>query len=246
MVIAVAGAVVLGALAFSFMRDQPGQTAPPVVTAATVTEAQVAPALPTLEPPATVSSPLLVAEADLYAVHEEQLHHLVAAHAEWFAVEYYSFDGSEGARSALAGLLPEGVPTPEAPSGTQVFVDWVRATSVSEAGPLLYQVEVIVRSLVSGPEGGFIRLPTRLSMVEVTLGSEGSPRVTRPPVSAGEAAPVPHQIGLGPLPDQVRDAVEAAHGTVVGGEALPDGGYRVVVMATDPDGVTRPRTVVVP
>jgi hypothetical protein len=44
----------------------------------------------------------------------------------------------------------------------------------------------------------------------------------------------------------VATQVEASGGAVVGGEQLADGSWRVVVMASSPDGVTRPRTVTVP
>lgn len=243
MVVAVAGAVALGALAFSFVRNQPVTSVPP--TPGPVLEAPGVPA-ETVMPPATVATPLMVAEADLYAVDEERLLDLAMAHAEWFAVEFFAVDGSERSRLTLAALLPEGVPVPEAPVGTQVFVDWVRASSVSEVAPLVYQVEVIVRSLVTGSEGGFSRQPTRLALIEVVVGTDGLPRVTRPPVLVDEPIPTPHVLTLAGVPDQVRQSVEASHGPVVGGEQLADGGYRVVAMVTDADGVSRPQTVVVP
>jgi len=243
MVIAVAGAVALGALAFSFVRNQPASPVAPAP--APVVEAASAPTLP-VAPAATVATPLVVAEADLYAVDEERLLDLARAHAEWFAVEYFAVDGSEQSRASLASLLPEGVPVPEAPPGIQVFVDWARAWSVSEVAALVYQVEVIVKSLVSGPDGGFTRQPTRAVTIEVMIGADGSPRVTRPPTMVEEPRPAPHSLPLTGVPDQVRESVEATHGPVVGGEQLAGGGYLVVAMVTDSDGVTRPRTVLFP
>lgn len=243
-VIAVAGAVALGALAFSFVRNQPAIPVSPT-PAAPVVEAGTVPTQPVL-PPENVATPLVVAEADLYAVDEERLLDLATAHAEWFAVEYFAVDGSDRSLATLASLLPEGVPVPEAPPGVQVFVDWVRASSVSEVAALVYQVEVIVRTLVSGPEGVFTRQPTRAAMIEILIGADGSPRVTRPPTLIEEPRPAPHSLPLTGVPDQVRESVEATHGPVVGGEQLADGGYLVVAMVTDSDGVTRPRTVLVP
>jgi hypothetical protein len=242
LVIAVAIAVALGALAFSFVRNQPvNPTSPPPPAA----QIPVVPTQP-FEPSPTVSTPLAVAEADLYAVDEERLVDLAAAHAEWFAVEFFAVDGSEHSRVTLASLLPEGVPVPEAAPGIQVFVDWVRASSVSEMSALVYQVEVIVRSLVSSPEGGFVRQPTRTVLIDVAIGADGSPRVIRPPAPMDEPRPTPHTLVLSGVPEHIRESVESAYGPVVGGEQLPGGGYRVVAMVTDADGVTRPRTVVVP
>ncbi|MFO7298974.1 MAG: hypothetical protein DIU67_002125 [Actinomycetes bacterium] len=246
-VIVVSVAVALGALAFSFMRNQtaaPPQTlarepAGPAVPVATAPPVQQ-PVPQTAAPP-----PTAITEADLYAVEPERLAAAAAAHAEWFAIEYVSADGSQASRDTLASLLPAGVPLPEVPEGVQVYVDWAGAMTVTEVAPLTYEVEVLVRSLVSSPDGAFTRQPPRRVLVEVAVSTEGAPRVTRPPtVSAGEAA-APQPMALGALPESLKAEVEAAHGPVVGGEPLPSGGWRVVVMATDPDGVRRPRTVVV-
>jgi hypothetical protein len=242
LVMALAGAVAVGALAYSLTRNQPQQPmAEPAVSSTGI--------LTTDPPPGsigTVASPLVVAEADLYAVDEERLLDEVMAHAEWFVVEYFSYDGSDASRLTLTSLLPEGIPLPEAAEGTQVFVDWVGAGPATEISPLVYQVGVMVRSLVSGPDGGFTRQPPIRVVVEVRVDPEGRASITRPPII--EPAPVssPDPMVLTPLPDQLRAEVEAAHGPVIGGEQLADGGWRVVVMVSDADGVTRPRTITVP
>jgi hypothetical protein len=241
LVMALAGAVAIGALAFSFVRSQPADPmAPPPTAETSLPEIAADPT------PGTVATPMVVAEADLYAVDEERLIDQATSHAEWFAVEYFSFDGSEPSRQTLASLLPLGVPLPEAPEGTQVFVDWVGAGSVTEVSPLVYQVGVTVRSLVSGSDGGFTRQPAIRAVVEVTIGPDGTAAVTRPPSIEPGSEPTPHPMALGALPDQVREQVETTYGPVVGGEQLSDGGWLVVAMVTDPDGVTRPRTVTAP
>ena len=118
--------------------------------------------------------------------------------------------------------------------------------AVTETGPLTFEVEVLVRSLVSGADGDFLRQPPRRLAVEVVVGPDGAPRVARPPTTTDGPGPVASQpLALGAVPDQVRAEIEATLGPVIGGEAAPGGGWRVVVMATDPDGVTRPRTVMV-
>lgn len=245
LVIIVAVAIALGALAFSFMRNQPAP--PPATIAAEVAASSTTvPVAPTTVP-TVATSPMIVSEADLYAVDTGSLADAAVAHAEWFAVEYVSVDGSDVSRSTLVSLLPAGVPVPEAPEGTQVFVDWVGAVSVTETASFTYEVEVLVRSLVSGPDGLFTRQPPRRLVVEVAIGPDGLPRVTRPPVvadSAVTATPLP--ITLGAIPEQLETQIETSTGPVIGGEPLADGRWRVVVMAEDTDGVRRPRTVISP
>lgn len=248
LMVAVAGAVAVGALAYSFVAGRP--PAPPLAEPEVPAAVETAPTIPLgTVPPVpvtTVASPILVAEADLYAVDPERLIDRVAAHAEWFAVEYFTVDGSEESRATLASLLPSGVPLPEAAEGTQVFVDWVGAQQVTEAGSLVFEVEVLVRSLRAEGEGGFVRQPARLAVVRVMIGDDGLPRVTMPPKVELPAGASPLAMNLVEVPAQVREQLEQSHGTVVGGEQLADGRWQVVVMAVGLDGVARPTTVVVP
>ena len=230
--LAVAGAVAVGALAYSFVTSRP-PTPPPADHAHQVVEQHpgmehppptpvpAAPAAPAPIP--TVTSPIVVAEADLYAVDPARLVESVVAHAEWFAVEYFSLDGSEESRSTLAALLPSGIPLPEASPDTQVFVDWVGAQTVTEVGPLTYEVEVVVRSLMAQGDGGFVRQPARVATVQVMIGEDGLPRVTRPPAVEQTPEVAPMVMNLVEVPEQIREQVEQTHGTVVGGEPLPDG-----------------------
>lgn len=238
---AVAAAVTLGALAYSFTRNQPlsapdtlaasGTTiAPPTVaTVSTVSTQTTAPA---------VTSPLMVAEADLYAVDPERLFDQAVAHAEWVAVEYVAMDGSEQSSATLAALLPEGLPLPTADSGVQVFVDWVGARSVTQTGPTTFQVDVLVRSMASAEGSGFARQPPRLVVVEVEMGQDGVPRVGDVPRLAQIPPLTPARIDLKAVPEDI--AAGLGDVEVVGGRPGPDGKWEVVVLETGADGVTRP------
>lgn len=253
--LAVAGAVAVGALAYSFVTSRPP---PPVFSepAPAAAEHQAgaehspgtvaapAPAAPATFPKAT--SPVVVAEADLFAVDPARLVESVVAHAEWFAVEYFSVDGSEESRHVLTSLLPSGIPLPEASPETQVFVDWVGAQAVVEVSPLRYQVEVVVRSLSAQGEEGFVRQPARVATVTVAIGDDGAPRVTKPPEVAPAQPGTPLAMHLVEVPSELAEQVEQSMGPVLGGEQLPDGRWQVVVMSAGPDGVTRPVTVTVP
>jgi len=167
--IAIAGAIVLGALAYSFMSNRPlaVSTEPTVAVASTIAAGQAGtvPAPPIPAP----ASPTVVAEADLFAIDPERLIDQAAAHAEWFVAEYVGVDGSEESRATLAALLPAGIPVPTAPESTRVFVEWVRAVSVEETSPLNYRVVVLVRSLVAQGEEAYRRLPPMLATVEVSV-----------------------------------------------------------------------------
>jgi len=241
---AIAGAVVVGALAYTFMQNRPLPVAEPRPVAV---ENAVTPtvAIP-IAAATTLATPLVVTEADLYAIDTERLIDQATAHAEWFAVEYFGVDGSAESGEALAGLLPGGVPMPEAPEGVQVFVDWVVATSVVEVGALAYEVEVVVRSLQSDGDGAFVRQPTQVATVRVSVDDAGQPRVDAPPEVETLTALSPSALELAEVPDELRIQLETTHGPVIGGQAMDDGGWRIVVMATSLDGVVRPTTIIVP
>lgn len=241
MVYAVAGAVVLGALAYSFMRNQPVPppvAEPPAPVASTVPEATT-PSIAS-STPSTMASPVVVAEADLYAVDPERLVDQVVAHAEWVAIEYMAVDGSEQSRQILTSLLPSGTPLPEAPEGVQVFVDWVRARSVTQTGPGSFDVGVLVRSLASGADGAFVRQPPSLVSMSVEVAGDGMPRVTSVPTLEQAAPGPPVELALSQPPEDVVSDVE---GEVVGGVQRVDGGWDLVVRLAGPDGVVRPVTI---
>lgn len=240
-VYAVAGAVVLGALAYSFMRNQPvppPAAEPPAAAPATV-PGTTAPSIVS-STPSTAASPVVVAEADLYAVDPERLVDQVIAHAEWVAIEYMAVDGSEQSREVLTSLLPRGTPLPEAPEGVQVFVDWVRARSVTKTGPTSFDVGVLVRSLASGGDDGFVRQPPTLVSMSVEVAGDGIPRVTSVPSLEPAAPGTPAELALSQPPEDVVSDIE---GEVVGGVQRADGGWDLVVRLAGPDGVVRPVTI---
>jgi len=246
LVYAVAAALVVGALAYSFTRNQQAppaqQVAAPVVTSTVPATTATSAAAPT---PSTAAGPVVVAEADLFAVDPERLIDVAAAHAEWFAVEYVSYDGTPESERALEGLLPQGTPRPEAPEGTQVFVDWSRATNVVQTGPTEYDVEVTVRSLMAEDGSFFARQPPVRLVIPVELDEDGNPRIARPPFFESVDPAHPADMSLQAVPPEVAQTVEV-EGEIVGGLQGADGAWLVVVMKSGDDGVTRPVTVETP
>lgn len=188
LVYAVAGAVTLGALAYSFTRNQPSApvavVTPSTLVGAEPTDASVAPDIASA--PASVPDPVVVTEADLFAVDPERLIDRVAAHAEWLAVEFVGRDSSDQSRQTLMSLLPSGIELPETTPGTQVFVDWVAASEITQTGPSGYVVEVLVRSLLSTDGSGFVRQSPQQLTVAVSIDETGEPMITALP----EVAPV--------------------------------------------------------
>lgn len=238
-VYAVAGAVTLGALAYSFTRSQP--VPPPETTAQVLPPASVAVPAPA-EPAEQPESPVVIAEADLYAVDPERVIDQVAAHAEWFAVEYVAYDGTEASDATLRVLLPNGIPVPEAPDGTQVFVDWAGVSTIAETGPTSYRVEVLVRSLTSQAESGFARQPATLVTVDVAIDESGEPHVVSAPTLSVPQPAGSQSVDLVGVPDEVAAQVGDGY-QILGGRVLEDGSWEVVALAASPDGVTRPVTV---
>jgi len=249
MMMAVAGAVVLGALAYSFMSNR---TAPvPVVStlaaAAPETSAVASPVPQAVPSPGATTAPVVTAEADLYAVHPERVIDRAVAHAEWFVAEYLTMDGTEEGRSALMALLPAGVPMPAAEEGTRVFVEWVRATSVEEVGQLVYRVTVLARSLAAEANAEYRRQAPLQVDVEVSMTGDAAQVVMAPRVSPAQPGPA-HQLALVTVPEEVGAAAlqQSGGSEVVGGMQTPDGGWEVVVLAATPDGVVRPVSVPIP
>lgn len=243
LVYAVAGAVTLGALAYSFVRNQPSAAPPAQVAVTTSVPAAGTTMAAPAATPSTVTTPVVVAEADLFAIDPERLFEQAAGHAEWFAVEYVAVDGSEQSRETLSALLPEGVPLPSAPEGTQVFVDWARARSVTQTGPTTFDVDVLVRSLSSVGDDGFTRQAPLLLAVEIEIGDDGEPVVSRAPTLSNPVTTPAPGIGLAPVPEEVLASIDAGEGEIVGGVQNPDGTWVVVAMVTYGDGVSRPVTI---
>ena len=239
LVYGVAGAVVLGALAYSFVLNrpvpqpvaqvQPSATSVPATSAVTTA----------VSPPSTMASPVVVAEADLFAVDPERILESAATHAEWLAVEYVSTDGGE--ETTLATLLPAGIPMPTTPEGTQVYVDWAGVRSVTPTGPSSFIVEVLVNSLVAHGDEGFVRQAPVVVGVPVEIDPEGGVRATSvPTISEVSVSPVP-DLGLSEVPPEVVGALPGG-GEVIGGRQTPEG-WEVVMMLPGEDGVIRPVSV---
>jgi len=248
MVYLASGAVVVGALAFSFARNQPPAAAP--ATGQTLVEtASTASPVPAATAPVAIAAapepvaPMVVAEADLYAVDPERLVDLVSAQAEWFTVEFISVDGTEEGTRALQSLLPRGAPLPEAPEGVQVFVDWVETMQVSQTGPTTYRVDVIARSLSSGDGEAFTRRPSMVVTVDVEVTDDGLPRVIGLPVISDVMTAPQADVAIVDLPADLAGRVGPDTGRVVGGLQRADGSWAVVVMGKGADGVARPTLV---
>jgi hypothetical protein len=246
LVMAVAGAVAIGALAFSFVRSQP------TATPNTVPVAEASPAPNAITPTitaavvSTVPAPVAVAQADLYAIDRSSLRASAEAYAEWFSLEFFTYDGSEQSRSLLSSMLPSGISLPEVPAGIQVFVDWVGVVEVEEVGPLAYRVEVVVRSLVAHDDEAFVRQPPRVAAIEVNIGTDGKPSIARPPVLGLAQAVSQSALTLGPLPVDLEAQLEALYGPILGGEQMSDGRWKVVALVADSDGIRRPQTLIGP
>ena len=249
MMMAVAGAVVLGALAYSFMSNRPAPITVASTLAAAVPETtrMASPVPQAAAQPVATTAPVVTAEADLYAVHPERVIDRAVAHAEWFVAEYLTMDGTEEGRAALTALLPAGVPMPAAADGTRVFVEWVRASAVEEVGQLVYRVTVLARSLAAAFNEEYQRQPPLQVEVDVSVAGDMPQVVMAPRVSPAQPGPT-HQLTLVTVPGEVGEtALQQSGGTeVVGGLQTPDGGWRVVVLAATPDGVSRPVSVPIP
>jgi hypothetical protein len=249
MMLAVAGAIVLGALAYTWSNNRAAPV-PITTTLAPAPATQAAAAAPPAAPAVsgtTVPTPVVTAEADLYAVHPERAIDRAIAHAEWFVAEYLTVDGSEESTATLAALLPVGIPLPVAPDGTRVFVEWVRAAEIEEIGDLTYRVTVLARSLAAEAGGDYVRQPPLGLDVDVSVAGDAAQVLSAPrvaPAVIGQA----HQLPIGEVPEEVATAaMQDSGGTeVVGGVQGGDGGWQVIVMAPGPGGVARPVTVSVP
>lgn len=239
MVYAVAGAVVLGALAYSFTRNQPIAPAPTEQAVATTAPVPTPTTVAATDPnSSTVAGPVVMAEADLYAVDPERVVDQASAHAEWVAVEYVSFDGSEESNAALAALLPSGAPMPRAAEGIQVFVDWARSAEIVPTGSASFDISVIVRSLFSSDGSRFVRQSPLTVTIPIEVTETGA-RATGLPVVAATVPAATTELALEPVPAEVLAGMEFA-GEMVGGRQLGDGTWEVVVMADGADGVARP------
>jgi hypothetical protein len=249
LIMAVAGAVVLGALAYSFMSNRPAPVpvASSVATGSPQTTAPTAPPPQVIAPPVASTAPIVTAEADLYAVHPDRAIDRAMTHAEWFVAEYLTVDGTDEGRAALTALTPAGVPLPSAGEGTRVFVEWVRASAAEEIGELLYRVTVLARTLAAAANAEYQRQAPLQIEVDVSVAGGAAQVVMAPRVFPAQPGPA-HQLALVPVPDEVGAAAlqQSGGSEVVGGIQTPDGEWQVVVVAVMHDGVSRPVSVPIP
>jgi len=243
MVYALAAAIVAAAVSATLARNL-GAPAEPVPIEMT-TAALAVPTTTVSPPAATVPEPGVWSEADLMAVHPEELRTEAMAVAEWFVSDYFTVDGSETLGAELTGLLPSGAPPTSHPPGFRSFVDWARALTASEQGPSEFTVSLLVRSLAATDGGAYMRAPLRAVEVTVLWTDDGwsitdLPTPTELPAMA-ESPPWPEQ----EVTDEVAAlAVEkAGPGAVVLGGGEVGGRWRVVVEAVDPIGGRWPMVV---
>ena len=246
-VYAIAGAIVLGAVAYSFMSNRP-PSAPVTVAATPETTAVAAPApLPAVPVPPPVTNPVVVAEADLYAVDPERAVDRAVGHAEWFVAEFFTEDGSVVHRDTLQALMPPGVPLPAVPEGTRVFVESVRTVEVVDTGPLSHRISMLVRYLVSKGGEDYQRQPAVVATVDVVSTDSGI-SILGPPGLGLPAIPESLTSPPSAIPPEVAERLDEMHpgAEPIGGWALDGGGWRVAALVVGDDGITRPVSFLFP
>lgn len=238
LIYAVAAAIAAAAVSATLARNLAGSPPTTLPLAPTPTAAQPLTTTTSLVATATTSSPIVWSEADLMAVHPDDLRAEAAAMAEWFVADYFTADGSGGLEDQLRSMLPSEAPLPVHEPGYRSFVEWVRSVSATEAAPGQYLVQVVVRTLGAVEGSSYQRLPLRAVEVNVQWTDEGwsiadlpSP-IDLPAVAVATAWPEQE------IPEQV-----AAEAIRVGGEGATvlAGGrsgerWRVVVETVDPAG----------
>ncbi|MEX0698651.1 MAG: hypothetical protein WD354_02855, partial [Acidimicrobiia bacterium] len=146
LIYALAAAIVAAAVSATLARNLAGPPPTTLPLAPTPTAAQPL-TTTSLVPTVTTASATVWSEADLMAVHPDDLRAEAAAIAEWFVADYFTADGSGGLEDQLRSMLPSEAPLPVHEPGYRSFVEWVRSVSATEASPGQYLVQVVVRTL---------------------------------------------------------------------------------------------------
>jgi hypothetical protein len=237
LIYALAAAIVAAAVSATLARNLTGPPPTTLPLAPTPTAAQPL-TTTSLVPTVTTSSATVWSEADLMAVHPDDLRAEAAAIAEWFVADYFTADGSGGLEDQLRSMLPSEAPLPVHEPGYRSFVEWVRSVSATEASPGQYLVQVVVRTLGAVESSSYRRLPLRAVEVNVQWTDQGwsiadlpSP-IDLPALAVTSAWPeqeIPEQVAA----EAVRVGGEGA--TVLGGGRSGER-WRVVVETVDPAG----------
>ncbi len=241
LIYAVAAAIVAAAVSAMLARNL---ASPPVTTMSQVSSPTAAPpvSIPLTASSATTSttaeSPVVWTEADLMAIHPDELKVEATAVAEWFVADYFTADGAGELQMQLRSMLPTDVPLPVHDPGYRSFVEWSRAISAVESAPGEYVVSVVVRALGAAADAGYQRLPLRAVEVIVRWTDAGWSIVDLPspidPPALASSDPWPQET----LPESVVSEALSLAGegaTVIGGGRSGER-WRVVVETIDPTG----------
>ncbi len=208
------------------------------------------PVLPTTLPTAPAPAPSLYTEADLMAVLPAATQLAAVARAEWFVTDYFTRDRSPGWLDELRRSLPPGVlPDQEAGDGSVAsYVEWARALETEAGTDGTQRVVVAFRVLTVDGEGLHRRLPVRLVAVSVDATAPAPSVLDLPePVVADPVRPPAVSLGTlvdDPPPGLVDQALTAAaafgRSPAITSVYEVEGGWRVVVTATDEAGLVWP------
>jgi hypothetical protein len=108
----------------------------------------------------------LRASGDLWAGEDSFSGWQAASYAEWFALDFFTLDGSDR-DAALARWLDSSDPIGSAEALS--YVDWVRALEVEPLGDGRWRTILGMRRLVSMDGTGYSRVPTQAVEVVVDL-----------------------------------------------------------------------------
>ncbi|MGH8924323.1 MAG: hypothetical protein ACRDWA_06770 [Acidimicrobiia bacterium] len=184
----------------------------------------------------TSSSSAALTEAELMAIPAGLVAGEAAAWAEVLTEAYWGVDGS--GVSTLAPYLPPDSPLPVPAEGQRVFVESVRALSVTEESPGLYRVVVRASLLSALGSDEYRRLPIQALAWTLRWQREGWRLLDFP-----EQIELPHllpatELPSAEIPEGIRSAASQT-GTVLAGGPVGDL-WRVVVALEDSLGGSWP------